>query len=169
MRRLFRNFAVRSPGRHFRLLLGVAASVAITLVLVGVVGTVAGCFSLASLTAESDPRTASDIDGDGIPNEMDDDMDGDGLPNDRDPDADSDGRFDRPVIIDFPFDHNALIEPLLPPNHPDIDYSGRVVMPNGHIDVTDIIRVNQENHPLEVFEPRRQDEIAAGTNAAPSD
>jgi hypothetical protein len=146
-----------------------AVSVAVTLIVAGGVGTITGCFSLSDLTAEPDPRTASDIDGDGIPNETDDDLDGDGLPNDRDPDADSDGRFDRPMIIDFPFDHNALIQPLLPPNHPDIDYSGRVVMPNGHIDVTDIIRVNLDDHPLEVFEPRRQDEIAAGAIAAPTE
>ena len=121
----------------------------------------AGCFSISDLVAAADPRSPEDIDGDGIPNEADDDMDGDGLLNEKDPDADSDGRFDRPMIIDFPFDHNALIKPLLPPNHPDIDFKGRVVMPNGHIDVTSIIGTNFPAHPMEVFEPQRQDQIAS--------
>ncbi len=144
-------------------------ALATAMVVTVTVGLVAGCFNLADLTAALDPRTEQDIDGDGIPNEADEDLDGDGLSNKIDPDGDSDGRFDRAMIIDFPFDHNALIKPLLPPNHPDIDYSGRVVMPNGHIDVTDIIRVNLDGHPLEVFEPRRQDEIAAGAKAAPTE
>lgn len=126
----------------------------------------AGCFTLSDFTAALDPRTEADIDGDGIPNETDGDMDGDGLPNDVDPDSDSDGRFDRPMVIDFPFDHNALIQPLLPPNHPEIDFSGRQVMPNGHIDVTDIIRVNFPDHPLEFFEPRRQQEILSSPPAS---
>lgn len=121
----------------------------------------ASCSGLPGFTITPDPRTPQDIDGDGMPNELDEDMDGDGLANDADPDADSDGRFDHPVTVDFPFDHNAFIQPLVPPNHPNFNYTGRLILPAGHIDISDIIRVNQEGHPLEFLEPRHQPDATA--------
>ena len=129
---------------------------------------VLGCFNLPPFAPAADPRTAEDIDGDGILNGVDDDMDGDGLPNDEDPDANSDGRFDRSIVVDFPFDHNAFIEPMLPPNHPDFDYQGRLVIPAGHIDISDIIGVNQETHPLEFLQPKAQDQLAMQDRQGPS-
>ncbi len=117
------------------------------------------CAIIPGFAPIPDLRTDQDIDGDGLPNEMDDDMDGDGVPNDQDPDADSDGRFDEPIIVDFPFDHNAFIEPLLPPNHPKFDYQGRLIIPAGHIDISDIIHVNLETHPLDFLEPRVQQSL----------
>jgi len=137
--------------------LGIAAMLSTA----GAVG-VLGCFNLPPFAPVADPRTPDDIDGDGILNGADDDMDGDGLVNDEDPDADSDGRIDRNVIVDFPFDHNAFIEPLLPPNHPKFNYQGRLVIPAGHIDISDIIRVNQESHPLEFLRPKVRDQLASG-------
>ena len=147
------------PPRIFVLSVGLAVSLAI---LAGGLGAMTGCFSFPPFAPKPDPRTPDDIDGDGILNEQDDDIDGDGLVNDEDPDADSDGRFDRNVIVDFPFDHNACIEPLLPPNHPNFDYQGRLIIPAGHIDVSEIIKVNLETHPLEFLQPKVQDQIAAG-------
>jgi len=117
------------------------------------IGVLAGCFTLAGFSPSIDARTAADIDGDGIVNELDDDMDGDGLPNAIDADADSDGRLDRAVIVNFPFDHNALIKPLLPPNHPKFDFQGTLVIPKGHIDISDIIHTHLESHPLEFLAP----------------
>jgi hypothetical protein len=145
---------------------GLVALIAITSA--GVVATT-GCFTFPPFAPEPDPRTPDDIDGDGIPNDEDADIDGDGIVNDEDPDADSDGRFDRSIIVNFPFDHNAFIEPLLPPNHPDFDYQGRLVIPAGHIDISDIIDVNHEGHPLEFLQPKVQEEIAAGESAKTGD
>ena len=147
------------------LLIGVCA---VSLLAVGSIVVISGCFEFTDLSPRVDTRTEDDIDGDGIANEVDDDMDGDGVVNNEDPDADSDGRFDRHIIVDFPFDHNAFLEPLLPPNHPKFDYQGRLMIPAGHIDLSDIIKVNMETHPLEFLQPKRQEEIAAaGTPKTP--
>lgn len=159
---MIRKRTVTLPKRLLRLRIGLGLMLG---AVIACVTATIGCPDLSALIPTVDLRSAEDIDGDGIVNEMDEDMDGDGLLNNVDPDADSDGRLDHPVIVDFPFDHNAFIEPLLPPNHPKFDYQGRLVIPAGHIDITDIIRVNLETHPLEFFEPARQEEIS--TQAPP--
>ncbi|NOT02417.1 MAG: hypothetical protein HOP29_17570 [Phycisphaerales bacterium] len=123
----------------------------------------ASCAGLPGFAITPDTRSPQDIDGDGMANDIDDDIDGDGKLNDADPDADSDGRFDHPVTVEFPFDHNAFIEPLVPPNHPNFDYQGRLIIPAGHIDISDIIRVNQDGHPLDFLEPRSQPASASAT------
>jgi len=131
------------------------------------VGVLAGCFTLPGFSPSIDARTADDIDGDGIVNELDDDMDGDGLPNAVDPDADSDGRLDKSVVVDFPFDHNALIKPLLPPNHPKFDFQGTLVIPKGHIDISDIIHANLETHPLDFLAPDEEPSARAVDDESP--
>lgn len=156
-----REKTISLPRRLSPLLTGFCVS---SLLGVGGVAVITGCFEFpVDLSPRVDTRTEDDIDGDGIANGVDDDMDGDGVVNDEDPDADSDGRFDRFVVVNFPFNHNAFIEPLLPPNHPKFDFQGQLAIPPGHIDLSDIIRVNLETHPLEFLQPKNQDQIAGAS------
>ena len=61
-----------------------------------------------------------DIDGDGIPNDQDPDMDGDGVPNGQDPDVDGDG-IPNDQDVDSNSDGIADPEPAPPPSMPGPD------------------------------------------------